>query len=114
MMEVAAESAPGAPDIVAFTYGPLVLAGALGRQGLMPGADIVVSERKYGEYNKGDVTVPVLAGDPQELARQIRRGGGPLEFTINARDGAPLRLIPYHRIAHERYATYWRVVPREA
>src|SRR3546814_18319812 len=30
-MEAAVASAPAAPDIVAFTYGPIVLAGALGR-----------------------------------------------------------------------------------
>ena len=105
------ESAPAAPDIVAFTYGPLVLAGALGRQGLDPGADIIVNERKYGDYNDEAVAVPVLAGDPRRLAEQVKPGDDPLEFTIPAEDGAPVRLIPYHRIAHERYATYWRVKP---
>ena len=109
VMEAAVESAPAAPDIVAFTYGPIVLAGALGRQGLAPGADIIVNERKYGEYNGGAVAVPTLAGDPKALAQQIRPGAAPLEFTIAAKDGTPVRLIPYHRIAHERYATYWRV-----
>ncbi|MEV5033469.1 glycoside hydrolase family 127 protein [Sphingobium sp. LMC3-1-1.1] len=110
-MEAVVESTPAAPDIVAFTYGPIVLAGALGRQGLAPGADIIVNERKYGEYNGGAVAVPTLAGDPKALAQQIRPGAAPLEFTIAAKDGTPVRLIPYHRIAHERYATYWRVEP---
>jgi len=41
----------------------------------------------------------------------VKPGDDPLEFTIPAEDGAPVRLIPYHRIAHERYATYWRVKP---
>ena len=109
VMEAAVESAPAAPDIVAFTYGPIVLAGALGRQGLAPGADIIVNERKYGEYNSGYVAVPTLAGDPKALAQRVRPGAAPLEFTIAAKDGTPVRLIPYHRIAHERYATYWRV-----
>ena len=111
VMEPAVESAPAAPDIVAFTYGPLVLAGALGREGLAPGADIIVSERKYGSYNDSPFTAPTLAGDPQMLARTIRRGDGPLDFTIASADGKPVRLIPYHRVAHERYATYWRVKP---
>ncbi|WP_310104376.1 beta-L-arabinofuranosidase domain-containing protein [Sphingomonas sp. BE138] len=109
-MEPAAEHAPAAPDIVAFTYGPLVLAGALGRQGLTPGADIIVNERKYGEYNDTPATVPVLAGEAEALARNIRPvAGAPLEFTLAAQDGTPVRLIPYHRIAHERYATYWKL-----
>ena len=45
------------------------------------------------------------------FAAQVKPGDGPLEFTIPAENGAPVRLIPYHRIAHERYATYWRVKP---
>lgn len=103
------ESAPAAPDVVAFTYGPLVLAGALGRQGLSPGADIIVNERDYGRYNDMPVAVPVLAGDPQALAAAIRPGARPLEFTLAAADGSTVRLVPYHRIAHERYATYWKL-----
>lgn len=110
-MEVRAERAPAAPDIVAFTYGPLVLAGALGREGLAPGADIVVNERKYGSYNDGPVAVPTLAGDAETLARAVRAGATPLEFSVAAADGSSVRLIPYHRIAHERYATYWKLQP---
>ncbi len=109
-MEPVAEHAPATPEIVAFTYGPLVLAGALGRQGLAPGADIIVNERKYGEYNNAPVAVPTLAGDPEALARSIRPAGKPLEFTIAAHDGTSVKLVPYHRIAHERYATYWKLV----
>lgn len=110
-MEAAVASAPAAPDIVAFTYGPIVLAGALGRRGLEPGGDIVVNERKYGEYNGGEVAVPAIAGDPETLAAQLTPGSAPLEFSMAAEDGTPVRLIPYHRIAHERYATYWKVKP---
>ncbi len=108
-MEAGFEPIPVARDIVAFTYGPLVLAGALGRQGLKPGDDIVVNERKFGEYNDAPVAVPQLAGDPAVLARSIRPAGAPLTFTIAAADGEAVRLVPYHRIAHERYATYWKL-----
>lgn len=108
-MEAGFEAIPAARDIVAFTYGPLVLAGTLGRQGLKPGDDIVVNERKFGEYNDVPVAVPQLAGDPAVLARRIRPAGVPLTFTIPAADGSAVRLIPYHRIAHERYATYWKL-----
>jgi DUF1680 family protein len=106
-METAVQHAPAAPDIVAFTYGPLVLAGALGREGLSPGADIIVNERKYGQYNDAPFTPPTLAGDPEALARALKPGDRPLEFTILSADQRPVRMIPYYRIAHERYATYW-------
>lgn len=108
-MAVAAEPLAAAPDIVAFSYGPLVLAGALGRDGLAAGADIVVNERRYGDYNNAPFAVPRLAGDPDLLAQAIRPTDKPLEFTVTSVEGTPIRLIPYHRIAHERYATYWDV-----
>jgi DUF1680 family protein len=108
-MEVQAESAPAAPDVIAFTYGPLVLAAALGRDGLARDADIVVNERKYGSYNDAPFPVPTLAGDPRSLADNIRKTARLLEFTILSAKGTPVRLIPYHRIAHDRYATYWKV-----
>jgi DUF1680 family protein len=110
-MEVAAESAVAAPDIVAFTYGPLVLAGAFGREGLVPGSDIIINEREYGKYNDAPFTPPSLAGDPARIAAAVRPSGKPLEFTIQSAEQAAVRLIPYHRIAHERYATYWKVQP---
>jgi DUF1680 family protein len=113
-MAVAADSAPAAPDIFAFTYGPLVLAGALGREGLAPGADIVVNERKYGSYNEGPVAVPKLSGAPDAIASRVRAGDKPLEFTVAATDQTPVRLIPYYRVAHERYATYWKTEPGAA
>ncbi|HEX7849942.1 MAG TPA: beta-L-arabinofuranosidase domain-containing protein [Sphingomonas sp.] len=108
IMETSTESAPAAPDIVALTYGPLVLAGALGREGLAPGADIVVSERKYGSYNATPFAAPSLS---RALIKDVRAGAKPLEFTVASSDGAPVRLIPYYRIAHERYATYWAIGP---
>lgn len=114
VMEIATESEPAAPDIVAFTYGPLVLAGALGRDGLAPGSDIVVNERMYGDYNNTPFIPPRLAGDPATLARGIRQGAKPLEFTITSVGKEPVRLVPYHRIAHERYATYWKLHPTTA
>lgn len=111
VMETSTESAPAAPDIVALTHGPLVLAGALGQEGLAPGADIVVSERKYGTYNDTPFAVPSLSGDARALIKRVRAGATPLEFTVASADGAPVRLIPYYRIAHERYATYWAIGP---
>jgi len=113
-MHPSVEHQPAAPDIVAFTYGPLVLAGALGRDGLAPGSDIIVNERKYGSYNDAPFAPPTLTGDPAALAESIRANGKPLEFTIMSAEQTPVRLIPYHRIAHDRYATYWRLNPSAA
>jgi DUF1680 family protein len=110
-MEVETEHAPAAPDIVAFTYGPLVLAGALGNESLAPGADIVVNEREYGKYNNTPFAAPSLTGDAHTIADRMRPGNSPLEFSVESAEKKSVRLIPYYRIAHERYATYWELKP---
>lgn len=107
VMDVAAEGASAAPDIVAFSYGPLVLAGVFDQ--VAPGADIVVNERKYGDYNAAPFAAPTLAGAPATIAGAVRREDSALAFTIASAEGQPVRLIPYHRVAHQRYATYWRI-----
>jgi hypothetical protein len=76
---------------------------------LAPGADIIVNERLYGTYNNTPFTPPTLAGEPDEVLRRIHAGDKPLEFILQAQGQHPVRLIPYHRIAHERYATYWQL-----
>jgi DUF1680 family protein len=107
-MHVTAEPLASSPQIFAFTYGPLVLAGALGREGIAPGADVVVNERKFGEYLNTPFEAPRLTGDPAVLARRVRRGSQPLAFTVPDALGGLVRLKPYHQIAHERYVTYWK------
>jgi len=108
-MRLGVESSPAAPDIVAFTFGPIVLAGALGKADMSPGADIVVNERKYGTYLDAPFSAPRLAGTPSAIAAGVRPGAAPMEFVASAEDGRQVRLIPYHRIAHERYAVYWQL-----
>jgi DUF1680 family protein len=108
-MHLGVDRAPAAPEIVAFTYGPLVLAGALGRSDFAPGSDIVVNERKYGTYNDAAFIPPTLPAASDTLTKTIRAGDKPLEFTIVSLDRQSVRLVPYYRIAHERYATYWKL-----
>lgn len=108
-MEISAEALPTAPDTVAFTYGPVVLSGALGTEGVPAGADIVVSERKYGSYVDTPFEAPQLAFDPLTVAGEVKSTGRPLEFVILDQNSREVRLIPYYRIAHERYATYWKL-----
>ena len=110
-MHVTAEPLASSPEIFAFTYGPMVLAGALGREGIAPGADIVINERKFGEYLDTPFEAPRLAGEPRSLAGKVRRGPEPLAFNVPDDLGRLISLRPYHRIAHERYATYWKTAP---
>ncbi len=110
-MSLRAEPLPGNPDVVAFLYGPIVLAGRLGREGLTPGADIIVNERTYGDVLNDKVEVPVLVGDAREVVRRIKPSKGEALTFRTEGIGRPrdVSLIPFYRVAHERYNLYWKV-----
>jgi len=111
-MTLRVEPWPGAPDTVAFVYGPIVLAGRLGTEGLTPGAQIIKNERESGNMLNANIEAPVLVGDPRDLVRRVRPVRGmPLTFeTVGVGRPRDVQLAPYFRLAHERYNLYWKVV----
>ena len=111
-MALRTEPLPGNADVVAILYGPIVLAGRLGKKGLSPGADIIVNERTTGDVLNEAVEVPILSGDAQSIITQIRPSAGAALTFHTAGIGRPhdVSLIPYYRVAHERYNLYWKVL----
>jgi DUF1680 family protein len=112
-MTLRVEALPGAPELVAFAYGPIVLAGRLGTDGVTPEAQLIKNERESGNMLNAAVEVPTLVGEVRDLARRLRPvPGEPLAFeTVGLGRPRDVRLAPYFRLAHERYALYWRVQP---
>ena len=104
---------PGAPDVSAVMVGPLVLAARLGREGMTPGDDLIVNERTYGDVLAlaDPAPLPRLRLGGRALDEVVRPGADPFTFRVpaEATGGRELELIPYHRIAHERYALYWQL-----
>lgn len=101
---------PGASDIAAVMVGPIVLAARMGREGMQPGDDIVAGQYAYGEVLKTEAALPHLALGGGALEDAVRPGDAPLSF--RARTGTPaggIELVPFHRIAHERYSLYCRL-----
>jgi hypothetical protein len=90
-------------------FGPLVLAARLGTEGMQPGADLVASEFAYGAVLKSeDAALPRLALHGRALDEAVKPAGAPLRFHA-AGPGRGIELIPFHRIAHERYSLYWQL-----
>jgi len=103
---------PGSAGIVAFMYGPVVLAGEFGSAGINPGEDLNVNERLYGSFLSMSYMPPTLTGDPVTLVQQARPAATPMNFHISSGgSSAQIHLVPYYKIAHERYATYWKIEP---
>ena len=108
-MALRTEQLPGRPDMMAFAYGPIVLAGLLGRTGLTAGADIIVNERTTGDVLNAEVEVPKLRGGVAEILGSMSQASdGSLSFqTTQIGQPNDITLIPYFRVAHERYSIYW-------
>ena len=98
-----------APSIVAFAYGPIVLAGKLGTEGLSGDAQIIKNERTSGNMLNASIEVPVLVGVASELHEHVRPiAGQALTFeTVSLGLPHEVQLAPYYLLAHERYTLYW-------
>ena len=97
---------PDDESIQAFLYGPLVLAGRLGTENLMP--ENLRAEptkpRTVPEYKGEPVSAPVL-----DAARSLRLNETKsLTFTAGSQSGN-VELIPFYKIMDERYAIYWKL-----
>jgi DUF1680 family protein len=110
-MKLRTQPLPSATDLVAVLYGPIVLAGRLGKEQLSAGADLIENERTSGEMLNSPVSVPDWIGRPDEFSQRIERSpGAALLFRAGGFEGGrSIELAPYYEIAHERYTLYWRV-----
>jgi uncharacterized protein len=106
-MRLHTEPLPGTTNIVAVLYGPVVLAGNLGTNG-MPNP---YARDQLDLVKIPDPKVPVFIGDPKTFLKKIKPTDEPLVFqTKNLAQPSDVTLIPFYRANHERYSVYWNVV----
>lgn len=97
------------PDKAAIMYGPLVLAGTMGTEGMKAPAPFSNPEL-YNDYYTYDYNVPDsmktgLKLDKKNLEQYIKSvSGNPLTFYVEKEN---VRLEPIYRIHHQRYVVYW-------
>ncbi|MFA9560459.1 beta-L-arabinofuranosidase domain-containing protein [Evansella sp. AB-rgal1] len=102
------------PKKLGILYGPVVLAGALGREDF-PESDILADHLKLNHHPL--IEVPTLVTDKENLDVWINRVDGPnLEFETTA-IGQPgnqkITLLPFYELHHQRYTLYWNVMNEE-
>jgi len=106
------EAMPDDPKMIALLYGPVVLAGDLGRGGL-------TEALRYGPnapqvFRLPAVTVPVFLGEVKDVLERIKpapTAEGPLNFrTVGLGEPRDIRLLPLFKAADERYSVYWKVL----
>jgi len=112
-MALRTEAMPDDPSAVAVLYGPIVLAGELGTQGLEKLSPYVRGQ--LDAANQPAPRVPVLVCDPKELPSRIEPvAGKPLAFQTKG-IGQPrdVSLMPFYQLHHQRYTVYWRALTEE-
>jgi len=104
---------PDDPGLAAIMYGPLVLAGELGTEGLEP--KTVYAENQGFLRNYKVEPGPTLIADANDLDAWIKpvEGKGLTFRTVGAGKPHDVTLIPYHKLFGQRYAIYWRINPKE-
>jgi uncharacterized protein len=109
-MRLTVETMPDDPSTQAFLYGPLVLAGDLGTEGLDQSRIIGPSAppMRAGGQNVPPIEVPTFKAAGPDAASWIKPGSAPLTFrtTGQAKD---VTLVPLNSLFGKRYSVYWQV-----
>jgi hypothetical protein len=107
-MKLHTEPLPGTTNIVALLYGPIVLAGELGTNG-MPNP---YTNNQTAFVRRATPPVPVfVAANQKSLLNHVHPIGEPLTFrTRNLGRPDDVTLIPFYKAQHERYNVYWNLL----
>ena len=100
-MSLHVESMPDDPNLQAFLYGPLVLAGDLGSEGL---AEKMIVGDEGPRPDKSPIAVPSFHSSPG----WIKPADKPLTFRTTGQE-KDVTLVPFNSIFDRRYSVYWRV-----
>jgi hypothetical protein len=103
----------GDPNTVSLLYGPVVLAGAMGRDG-MPADDHARLQLQFDTVASPPAPVLVSAkDDPVEWLKPV--DGKPLTFkSTGTLKPGDLELVPFYQLHHQRYTLYFsRMTPEQ-
>ena len=96
------------PDKAAVAYGPVVLAGEMGKEGIKGPAPYANDQNDYNRYNiPGDLisTLHAKGGKPETWLKPV--ANMPLTFKTQGVAARDITLIPYYQLHDERYVLYW-------
>jgi hypothetical protein len=101
--------APDNPAVAAIAYGPVILAGEMGTEGMRRPYHDPSDPYQYYDY---DYQVPAglvhtLSTRGRKVMDWLRPTGKPLEFITVGVSGTAIIMKPYYRLHRERYTVYW-------
>lgn len=109
-MTIHTEAMPDDPKMIAVMYGPIVLAGDLGREGLEAIKRYGPSAPQVGRVKTP--TIPVFIGAVDSVPdRIVPIAGTRLHFTTKGlAQPHEVSLLPFYQIVDQRYNVYWNVL----
>gem|GEM_PF-236136 len=112
-MSLRVEPMSGNPQKIAVMYGPIVLAGQLGREGFKEGMPYTGNQKAFINIPTPDV--PVLITNDRPVDQWLKPvDGKPLEFkTVGIGRPDDVTLIPFYKAHHQRYSVYWDIFTEE-
>ena len=108
-MSLRLEAMPDDPTVVAILYGPIVLGGDLGREGLDDSRRYGPSAPQMGRIKP--VQVPAFVCNVKDLLASVKPvEGAPMSFrTSGIGQPGDVSLMPFYKMADDRYTVYWKV-----
>ena len=107
-MHLAVEAMPDDRTMQALLFGPLVLAGDLGSDGLTE--ELMVGPRVNGPPLRGApaLTIPTFRAASTDPSTWIKPADRPLAFRTTGQS-AEVNLVPLNSLFGRRYSIYWQV-----
>jgi uncharacterized protein len=112
-MTLRTEAMPDNPKMIAVMYGPMVLVGDLGREGMEAVKRYGPSAPQVGRVKTP--TIPVFVGDVASVPSKIAPVAGTRLHFITKGLAQPhdVTLMPLYQIVEDRYTVYWNVLTPE-
>lgn len=104
-MRLHVEAMPDDPKLQAFLYGPVVLAGDLGNEGL---TEELIIGSNVPRPQKLPLAIPTFQASSADPASWIKPAGKPLTFRTTGQQ-KDVTMMPINSIFDRRYSVYWQV-----
>jgi DUF1680 family protein len=109
-LRIRTEMLPRSSDWISVLWGPIVLAGELGTEGL-EGLDFSGTHDYKATQVIPAEKAPVFVGSAEDVIAKVKPvEGQPLAFrTAELAQPTEVSLTPFYRVHRQRYAIYWRM-----
>ena len=112
-MSLRTVTTPDNPAIAAIAYGPVILAGDMGTEGMKAPEPYAAPDAPY-TYSNYNYHVPAGLVHTLQLKQPLTAsihpvaGAAPLSFEAASPSGK-ISLVPFYRLHHRRYVVYWNL-----